>query len=82
VTEPAGEFWAEGPTGKRIKVSAEEAAKLMAAGAKVDDNRSQLFFAQLARDIRAPHTGDAHRNTVNGILRQAEQAGLFTPEES
>lgn len=55
---------------------------MKAASEDVSAVRSQAFFAELANDIRAPHTGDAHRATVQGILQRAQAAGLFTPEES
>lgn len=42
---------------------------------------SQMFFAQLAREIRSVHFGDQQKIFVQALLHRATEAQLFDPNQ-
>lgn len=43
---------------------------------------AHLFFENLRVAARSPGYGDHHRQFVTSLLLRAQEAGLFTPEDS
>lgn len=41
----------------------------------------QAFFAGLAASVRAPHCDGAHRALINEVLKLAQTAELYAPQE-
>lgn len=52
------------------------------AGASDMKVKTQEFFQSLKDSVRPPHVGDNHRAFVEQLLKQAETAGLYKPEDA
>lgn len=58
-----------------IRASCEAEKEAIRAG-------SQTYFANLAGEMRRPHFGEQFREIYRALLLRAQEAGLYTPEET
>lgn len=44
--------------------------------------KSQTYFSNLAAEMRRPHFGEQFREIYRALLLRAQEAGLYSPEET